>query len=195
VTAPLEPPRYKVRIEIPRLSGTRGWSAAAAAFQQGLAAHGSLLVTQRQIELVTRQGRDYVRMSATVEASSVAEAAVVAWTVLQQAMAEDADGWDTAGASAEIRPVPSARLPEPLPQPPAPSFPLRAASAQNRSSLRSMSVIACSCAISSSVTPRRRGPRQRYQPYPASSTGPAMKATIQAITGTPSLAAGTGNIG
>jgi hypothetical protein len=111
VTAPLEPPRYKVRIEIPRLTGTRGWSAAAAAFQQGLAAHASLLVTQRQIELVTRQGRDYVRVSATVEAGHVAEAAVLAWAVLQQAMGEDDGGWDTAGASAEIRPARSARLP------------------------------------------------------------------------------------
>jgi hypothetical protein len=111
VTAPLEPPRYKVRIEIPRLSGTRGWSAAAAAFEHGVTEHASLLVTQRQIELLTRQGRDYVRVSATVEASSVAEAAVVAWAVLRQAMAEDADGWDTAGVSAEIRPARSARLP------------------------------------------------------------------------------------
>jgi hypothetical protein len=122
VTAPLEPPRYKVRIEIPRLSGTRGWRAAAAAFEQGVADHASLLVTQRQIELLTRQGRDYVRVSATVEASSVAEAAVVAWAVLQQAMAEDADGWDTAGASAEIRPARHARLPKLPPRPPGPGF-------------------------------------------------------------------------
>ena len=113
MTAPLEPPRYKVRIEIPRLSGTRGWRPAAAAFEQGLAAQTSLLVTERQIELVTRQGRDYVRVSVMVEAGHVAEAAVVAWTVLQQAMGEDADGWDMAGASAEIRPAQNARLPRP----------------------------------------------------------------------------------
>ena len=111
MTAPPEPPRYRVRIEIPRLSGARGWSAAAAAFEQGLTAHASLLVTERQIELVTRQGRDYVRVSATVEAGHVAGAAVLAWTVLQQAMGEDASGWDMAGASAEIRPAKNARLP------------------------------------------------------------------------------------
>jgi hypothetical protein len=122
VTAPLQPPRYKVRIEIPRRSGTRGWNAAATAFQQGLAAHASLLVTQRQIELLTRQGRDYVRVSATVEAGHVAEAAVLAWAVLQQAMGEDDGGWDTAGASAEIRPARNARLPKLLPQPPGPRF-------------------------------------------------------------------------
>jgi hypothetical protein len=124
VTAPLEPPRYQVRIEIARLSGTRGWRDAATAFEQGLAAHASLLVTERQIELLTRQGRDYVRVSAMVEASNVAEAAVVAWAVLQQAMAEDADGWDTAGASAEIRPARSsrnARPAKPLPQSAAPA--------------------------------------------------------------------------
>jgi hypothetical protein len=109
VTAPLEPPRYHVRIEIPRLAGTRGWRAAASAFEQGVAAHTSLLVTERQIELLTRQGRDYVRVSAMVEASNVGEAAVFTWAVLQQAMAEDADGWDTAGVSAEIRPAQNSR--------------------------------------------------------------------------------------
>jgi hypothetical protein len=116
MTAPLEPPLYQIRIEIPRLSGTRGWSAAASAFEKGLAAQASLLVTERQIELVTRQGRDYVRVSATVEAAHVAEAAVLAWGMLQQAMGEDV-GWDTAGASAEIRPARSARkarLPKPF---------------------------------------------------------------------------------
>jgi hypothetical protein len=112
VTAPLEPLLYNVRIEIPHLSDTPGWSAAAKAFEQGLATHASLLVTERQIELLTRQRRDYVRVSATVEASNVAEAAVVAWAVLQQAMGEEADGWDIAGTSAEIRPARSARLPE-----------------------------------------------------------------------------------
>jgi len=127
VTAPLEPPepsRYQVRIEIPRLTGTRGWRTAASAFEQGLAAHASLLVTQRQVELLTRQGRDYVRVSAVVEAGNVGEAAVVTWAVLQQAMAEDADGWDTAGASAEIRPARnsrSARLVKPLPPPATPA--------------------------------------------------------------------------
>ena len=109
MTAPLEPPRYQVRIEIPRLSGARGWKTAAAAFEQGVAERVSLLVTHRQVELLTRQGRDYVRVSATVEAGNAAEAAVVAWAVLQQAIAEDAGGWDTAGASAEIRPAQNAR--------------------------------------------------------------------------------------
>ena len=109
VTAPPERPRYRVRVEIPRISGTRGWSAAATAFEQGLAAQASLLVTERQIELVTRQRQDFVRVSVTVEAAHVAEAAVVTWALLQLAAGEDTGGWDLAGASAEIRPARDAR--------------------------------------------------------------------------------------
>lgn len=109
VTARPERPRYRVRVEIPRISGTHGWSAAATAFEQGLTAQASLLVTERQIELVTRQRRDYVRVTVTVEAAHVAEAAVVAWAVLQQA-AGDTAGWDMAGASAEIQPAENPRL-------------------------------------------------------------------------------------
>jgi hypothetical protein len=105
VTARPELPRYYVRVEIPHVSGTAGWSAAATAFQQGLAAQASLLVTERQIEFVTRQRRDYVRVSVTVEAAHIAEAAVITWAVLQQAAGEDSAGWDMAGASAEIRPA------------------------------------------------------------------------------------------
>jgi hypothetical protein len=112
VTARPERPRYRVRVEIPRISGTRGWSAAAAAFERGFETQASLLVTERQVELVTRQRRDYVRVSVTVEAAHVAEAAVVAWAMLQQAAGEDTAGWDLAGASAEIRPAGNARLPK-----------------------------------------------------------------------------------
>ena len=105
MTALPELPRYTVRVEIPHISGTSEWSTAATAFQQGLAAQPSLLVTQRQIEFLTRQRRDYVRVSVTVEAAHAAEAAVITWAVLQQAMGEDAAGWDLAAASAEIRPA------------------------------------------------------------------------------------------
>lgn len=105
VTGLPELPRYNVRVEIPHISGTSGWSAAATAFQQGLAAHASLLVTERQIEFVTRERRDYVRVSVTVEAAHVAEAAVITWAVLQQAAGEDTGGWDMAAASAVIRPA------------------------------------------------------------------------------------------
>jgi hypothetical protein len=105
MTARAEVPRYNVRVEMPHISGTNEWSAAVKALQQGLADQASLLVTERQIEFVTRQRQDYVRISATVEAAHIAEAAVIMWAVMQQAMGEDATGWDTAGASAEIRPA------------------------------------------------------------------------------------------
>jgi hypothetical protein len=105
VTASPELPRYKVRVEIPHVSGGSEWSAAATAFQQGLTAHPSLLVTQRQIEFLTRQRRDYVRISVTVEAAHAAEAAVITWAVLMQVIGEESAGWDLAGASAEIRPA------------------------------------------------------------------------------------------
>jgi hypothetical protein len=105
VTALPELPRYKVRVEIAHVSGTSDWSAAATAFQQGLAEQPSLLVTERYVEFLTRERRDYVRISVTVEAAHVAEAAVITWAVLQQAVGDDSAGWDMAGASAEIRPA------------------------------------------------------------------------------------------
>ncbi len=105
MSASAEPPRYKVRVEIPHVSGTSEWRAAATAFQEGLAAQPSLLVTERQIEFLTRQRRDYVRVSVTVEAAHAAEAAVVTWAVLLQIAGAGSAGWDLAGASAEIRPA------------------------------------------------------------------------------------------
>jgi hypothetical protein len=104
MTARPEVPRYNVRVEIAHISGAGEWSAAATALQQGLAEQPSLLVTERQIEFVTRQRQDYVRISATVEAAHIAEAAVIMWAVLQHAMGENSTGWDVAAASAEIRP-------------------------------------------------------------------------------------------
>jgi hypothetical protein len=105
MTAPPGPPRYKVRVEIPHIGGTNDWSAAATAFQEGLAEQPSLLVTERQIEFLTRERRDYVRVSVTVEAAHVAEAAVITWAVLLQIVGADSAGWDLAGASAEIKPA------------------------------------------------------------------------------------------
>jgi hypothetical protein len=105
VTAWSELPRYNVRVEIPHVSGTRGWNDAVTAFQENLEAEGSLLVTERKIEFLTRGRRDYIRVSVTVEAAHVAEAAVITWAVLQRAAGADTAGWDMAGASAEIRPA------------------------------------------------------------------------------------------
>jgi hypothetical protein len=50
--------------------------------------------------------RNYVRVVvvATVEAADVAEALSLAWQVFRKAAGDDLPGWDTAAASAEVRP-------------------------------------------------------------------------------------------
>ncbi len=109
MTAWPELPRYNVRVEIPHISGASGWNDAATAFQESLAEETSLLVTERKVEFLTRERRDYIRVSVTVEAAHVAEAAVITWAVLQRAAGDDTAGWDMAGASAEIRPAKTRR--------------------------------------------------------------------------------------
>jgi hypothetical protein len=100
-------PRFRVRLEIPRTSGWREWGAAAGAFEQRLEAQASATVTGPRIESEMRRGRDYIRvaMSVTVDAPDIAQAAAVAWSIVQQAAAADVSAWDMAGASAEIRPA------------------------------------------------------------------------------------------
>ncbi len=100
-------PRFRVRLEIPRTGGRREWGAAAGAFEQRLEAQASATVRGPRIESEMRRGRDYVRvaMSVTVDAPDIAQAAAVAWSVVQQAAAADVSAWDMAGASAEIRPA------------------------------------------------------------------------------------------
>jgi hypothetical protein len=100
-------PRFRVRLEIPRTGGWREWGAVAGAFEQRLEAQASATVTGPRIDSEMRRGRDYVRvaMSVTVDAPDIAQAAVVAWRIVQQAAAADVSAWDMAGASAEIRPA------------------------------------------------------------------------------------------
>lgn len=52
------------------------------------------------------QLRNYVRVVAvaTVEAADVAGALDLAWRVFRTAAGDDAEGWDMAGATAEVRP-------------------------------------------------------------------------------------------
>jgi hypothetical protein len=106
-------PRFRVRLEIPRTGGRREWGAAAGAFEQRLEGQASATVTGPRIESEMRRGRDYVRvaMSVTVDAADIAQAAAVAWSVVQQAAAADVSAWDMAGASAEIRPAERALTP------------------------------------------------------------------------------------
>ena len=52
------------------------------------------------------RGRDHVRVVivATVTVADVAEALDLAWWVFRKAAGDDAEGWDMAGATAEVRP-------------------------------------------------------------------------------------------
>jgi hypothetical protein len=53
-----------------------------------------------------RRGRDYLQVVivATVDAADVAGALDLAWRVFRKATGDDAEGWDMAGATAEVRP-------------------------------------------------------------------------------------------
>jgi hypothetical protein len=64
------------------------------------------------IESETRRGRDYVRIrvSVTIGATDLGQAAVAAWGVFREAAGGDLAAWDLAAASAEIQPEEKARL-------------------------------------------------------------------------------------
>jgi hypothetical protein len=100
-------PRFRVRMEIPRSGGWREWGAAAGRFEQRLAAQASPGVIEPRLESETRRGRDIVRVriSVTVGAADLGQAAVTAWAVFRQAAGDDAAGWGIAAASAEIQPA------------------------------------------------------------------------------------------
>ena len=90
------------------------WPAAAASvrgepppagFERRLAERDSAAVAAR-VDFEGRRGRDYVRVviAATVDAADVAEALDLAWRSFLTAAGDDAEGWDMAGATAEVRP-------------------------------------------------------------------------------------------
>ncbi len=91
---------FGVRLAIPRTGGWREWGAAAVAFGRRLEGQDSAIVTGPRVESEMRRGRDDVKvaMSVTVDASGIAQAAVVAWSIVQQAAAADVPAWDMAGA-------------------------------------------------------------------------------------------------
>jgi len=99
-------PRYQVRLSVPRRGGWRAWATARGEFERRLAEQESAAVLAARIDSEVRRGRDHVRVvvAATVEAADVAEALDRAWWVFRKAAGDDAEGWDTAGATAEVRP-------------------------------------------------------------------------------------------
>jgi hypothetical protein len=105
-------PRYRVRIDVPRTDGRREWGMAAGGFERRLAEQESPSVTGPHIESETRRGRDYVRIrvSVTIGAPDLGQAAVAAWEVFREAAGDGLAAWDLAAASAEIQPEEKARL-------------------------------------------------------------------------------------
>jgi len=98
--------RYAVAVDVPRVGGWRAWNAAAGKFEGRLAAQVNPPVLDAQIESETRHGLDYVRIRVivTVEAADLADAVATAWEVFRMAAGEIA-GWDTAAATAQVRPA------------------------------------------------------------------------------------------
>jgi hypothetical protein len=101
--------RYAVSVDVPRAGGWRAWNTAAGRFEERLAQQVSPPVLDAQIDSETRHGRDYVRIRVivTVQAADIAVALAAAWAAFRMAAGE-VGGWDTAAATAEVRP---ARLP------------------------------------------------------------------------------------
>jgi hypothetical protein len=98
--------QYVVWVDVPRASGWRAWNAAAGGFEERLAEQVEPPVLDAQIDSETRQGQDYVRVrvTVTVQATDVADAAGAAWEVFRTAAGE-IGGWDLAAASAQVRPA------------------------------------------------------------------------------------------
>lgn len=102
--------RYEVSVDVPRAGGWHAWNAAAGKFEERLARGVTPPVVDAQIDSETRQGRDYVRIRliVTVQAADISAALAAAWGVFRTAAGE-VGGWDTAAASAEVRPAPIPR--------------------------------------------------------------------------------------
>ena len=104
--APQDGTRYSMRLSVPRNGGWRAWGAVSDDFERRLAEQESPAVIVPHIESETRRGRDYVRITVSVEVSApdVAQALTAPWSVFRQAASDDTAGWDLSSATAEVRP-------------------------------------------------------------------------------------------
>ena len=93
--APQDGTRYSVRLSVPRNGGWRAWGAVSGDFERRLAEQESPAVIVPHIESETRRGRDYVRITVSVEVSApdVAQALTAPWSVFRQAASDDTAGW------------------------------------------------------------------------------------------------------
>jgi hypothetical protein len=97
---------WAVKVSNARRGGWRSWAAVSGDSERGLAAQASRSVITPHIDAETRRGSDFVSvtLAMTVAAADVAEALARAWQAFRLAAASDSRGWDTASASAEVRP-------------------------------------------------------------------------------------------
>lgn len=98
--------RWTVRLSVARRGGWRAWGTASGDFPRALAAQASTTVADPRIEAERRRGRDYVRvtLAMTITAADMADAVTAAWQAFLRAASDDAGGWDTESATAEVRP-------------------------------------------------------------------------------------------
>jgi hypothetical protein len=99
--------RYSVRLSVPRRGGWRAWGTLRVEFERRLAGQQGAAVITARVDSEVRRGRDYVRVVIvmTVAAADVAEALDAAWWAFLKAADDDAEGWDLAAATAEVRPA------------------------------------------------------------------------------------------
>jgi hypothetical protein len=97
---------YQVRLTVPRKVGWWQWRTVRGEFGRKLAGQESPAVIGPDIDSELRRGRDYVRavIVMTVASADVAEALAAAWWAFREAAGHDLAGWDTAAASAEVKP-------------------------------------------------------------------------------------------
>jgi hypothetical protein len=98
---------WAVRLSIARRSGWTAWLAVNGDFDRDLAGQESDSVLTPHVEAKSRRGRDHVRVTIvmTVIAPDVAQALTAAWWTFRKAVGNDTEGWDMAGATAEVRPA------------------------------------------------------------------------------------------
>ena len=97
---------YAVRLSVPRRGGWRAWGAVSGEFERRLGEQEGEAVTAARVDSEVRRGRDYLRviLVMSVDAPDVAGALGAAWWAFLEAVGDDLEGWDTAAASAEVKP-------------------------------------------------------------------------------------------
>jgi hypothetical protein len=85
---------WSVRLSVARRGGWRAWLAVSGEFERDLAGQESDSVLTPHVEVESRRGRDYVRVTIvmTVLAPDVAQALTAAWWTFRKAVGNDHRG-------------------------------------------------------------------------------------------------------